>query len=366
MALKEISQLSRDKITLIMQIAVPVVQLLLIGYAINYNPRHLPTAVVSADRTQVTREILSELKNSSYFKFIREYKDIKQARDAMQRGEILYLFRIPPNFTADFFHHNKPQILIEADNSNPVAVASGLSAVTYLRYNSLKRILQGPLSQYQSTQPQFEFVTHARYNPEDITAYGTVPGLVPLVVFVLLISMCALTIVRERESGTMESLLVKPIKPSEVLIGKILPYVVIGYLQMFVLLLLAKLLFHIPMQGSLVIYFIVTFPFLLSGLAIGIVISSYVKNQLQSLQLTIFVYLPNVILTGFAFPFYGMPGWAQVIGNILPLTHFVRISRDILLKGDGWVNVWPDLWPIILFATVLLTLSVFTYRKKLD
>jgi ABC-2 type transport system permease protein len=366
MVRKELSQLSRDGVTLIMQFVIPVIQLLLLGYAIDFNPRHLPAAIVSADHSVITREIMSELENTSYFKFTHEYDDIKQANYAMQSGEVLFVVRIPPNFTADFFHHNVPEILVEADNSSPVAVASGLSAIEYLQYHSLGRILHGPLQQYRETEPSFKFIQHAMYNPDDVTAYGIVPGLIPLTVFILLISMASLTIVREREAGTMESLLVKPITPAEILIGKMMPYFIIGWLQVVVLLIFSEVLYEIPFEGSVLVYLVALLPFLFSGLAIGILISSCAKNQLQSMQLTMFIYLPNVVLTGFAFPFAGMPMWARIIGNIFPSTHFIRISRGIMLKGNGWAEFWPDLWPILLFTVIAIGLAIVTYRKQLD
>lgn len=366
MLFKEFTQMARDRLTFAMMVGIPLIELVLFGYAINNNPHHLPTALVMPNNTVITRQFVKSLENTDYFKFISRPKTIKQAEYQLATGKVLFVVRIPPNFTRDYFHHDKPQILIEGDATDPVGVANALSAVGNLQYTALKPILYGPLQKYDHTDPNFKLITHARYNPEDITQYNIVPGLMGVVLTMTLVMITSLAITRERESGTMESLLATPVRPIEVMVGKIAPYIIVAYIQIFLILILGKLLFNIPMVGSVVTLVIAALPFVAANLSVGLTFSSIAKNQLQAVQMAIFFFLPSILLSGFMFPFMGMPKWARVIGEILPLTHFLRIVRGILLKGNGWIEILPNVWPIVLFAIIALVIGVTRYRQTLD
>lgn len=366
MLFKEFTQMARDRLTFAMMVAIPLVELVLFGYAINNNPHHLPKALVSADQTVMTRQLETSLKNTDYFKFVSRPKTLQAAEQELASGKVLFIVRIPPNFTRDLIHGDKPEVLIEGDATDPVGVANSLSAVSALQYTMFKPVFIGSLKHYQQSDPAFQVVTHARYNPDDITAYNIVPGLMGVVLTMTLVMITSLAITRERETGTMESLLATPVRPIEVMIGKITPYLIVAYIQIALILIMGKVLFAVPMLGSVITLLIAALPFVAANLSMGLMFSTMARNQLQAVQMAIFFFLPSILLSGFMFPFMGMPKWARVIGEVLPLTHFLRIVRGILLKGNGWVEIWPNVWPILLFAAIALIIGVKRYRQTLD
>ncbi len=356
----------RDRLTLGMMAGIPVLQLLLFGYAINANPKHLPTAVLMADNGPQGRTLLYALENSSYFDFVRRVKTEPEGRRLLARGDVQFVVNIPENFTRDFLRGARPAILVEADATDPVATVNALAALNAAVNGALKNDLKGPLAFLSGTAPPVELQIHALYNPEDITAYNIVPGLMGTILTMTMIAITGLAITRERESGTMENLLSMPTRPLEVMIGKIVPYILVGYMQMALILLTARLLFRVPMAGSIALLMAVTFVFIVANLAMGITFSTLATTQRQAMQMSMFFFLPNILLSGFMFPFRGMPVWAQDIGEFLPLTHFLRIIRGILLKGNGFTDVVRELWQIALFAIVAIALSVKSFRRTLD
>lgn len=366
MLFKEFTQMARDRLTFAMMVAVPLVELVLFGYAINNNPHHLPSALVSADQTVMTRQLEKSLQNTDYFNFISHPRTIKAAERELASGKVLFVVRIPPNFTRDLIHGNKPEVLIEGDATDPVGVANSLSAVSALQYTLFKPVFIGPLRHYQQNDPAFKMITHARYNPDDITAYNIVPGLMGVVLTMTLVMITSLAITRERETGTMESLLATPVRPIEVMIGKITPYLIVAYIQIALILIMGRVLFAVPMLGHVVTLLIAALPFVAANLSMGLMFSTMARNQLQAVQMAIFFFLPSILLSGFMFPFMGMPLWARALGEVLPLTHFLRIVRGILLKGNGWIEIWPNVWPILLFAVIALIIGVKRYRQTLD
>ncbi|MDA8388067.1 MAG: ABC transporter permease [Nitrospiraceae bacterium] len=363
---KEFVQMRRDRLTLGMMAGIPVLQLLLFGYAINANPKHLPTAVLMADNGPQGRTLLYALENSSYFDFVRRVKTEPEGRRLLARGDVQFVVNIPENFTRDFLRGDRPAILVEADATDPVATVNALAALNAAVNGALKNDLKGPLAFLSGTAPPVELQIHALYNPEDITAYNIVPGLMGTILTMTMIAITGLAITRERESGTMENLLSMPTRPLEVMIGKIVPYILVGYMQMALILLTARLLFRVPMAGSIALLMAVTFVFIVANLAMGITFSTLATTQRQAMQMSMFFFLPNILLSGFMFPFRGMPVWAQDIGEFLPLTHFLRIIRGILLKGNGFTDVVRELWQIALFAIVAIALSVKSFRRTLD
>ena len=366
MILKEFVKMRRDRITFGMMIGIPLLQLVLFGYAINSDPKHLPTAVLLADNGPQGRTLLYAIENSGYFDFVRQVKTEAEAQHALARGEVQFVVNIPENFTRDLLRGDRPAVLVEADATDPASTSNAIGSLSILLNTALQNDLKGPLAFLSGTSPPVDLRIHARYNPEAITQYNIVPGLMGVVLTMTMVMITGLAITREREAGTMENLLSMPVRPLEVLIGKIVPYIIVGYIQVGLILIAAHLLFHVPMIGSLTLLFTVAIVFIAANLAVGITFSTIAENQRQAIQMTFFFFLPNILLSGFAFPFRGMPEWAQWIGEVLPLTHFLRIVRGILLKGNGIDDVVRELWQIALFAAVALIIGVKRYRRTLD
>lgn len=363
---KEFIQMRRDRMTFAMMILMPIIQLLIFGYAINANPKHLPTAVLDGDRTTFTQAFIQGLKHTSYF-HIQYYPKSEQAADAlMQSGRALFVINIPPNFTRDLLAGHKPQLLVTGDATDSMSVANALPAAVGMMNTVFNPLLRGNLSHLQEKPLAIDLITHAKYNPEQITRYSIVPGLMGVVLTMTLVMVMSLAITRERERGTMESLLATPTKPIEVMLGKIIPYIFVGYVQVGIILAVAYWLFQVPMDGSVFALLLYVLPFIAANLSVGLMFSSIARNQLQAVQMAVFFLLPSILLSGFMFPFFGMPKWAQVLGQILPMTHFIRVVRGIMLKGDTFVQAWQHVWPICLFFFIVLMISVKKYRRTLD
>ena len=363
---KEYIQMRRDRVTFAMMIGIPLLQLILFGYAINSDPKHLPTAVYSADNSVFSRTLVWGLRNSSYFDIAREPKTEADIQKMLAQGTVQFIVHIPVDFSRKLLRGEKPDLLLEADATDPSAVGYAIAAINLLTTTVLNRDLTGPLTKLRDTAPPFHLVVHQHYNPENITQYNIVPGLMGVMLTMTMIIITALAITRERERGTMENLLSTPARPGEVMIGKIIPYITVGYVQIFLILLASKFLFNVPIVGSVPLLLVLAFLFIVANLAVGITFSTIGKNQLQAVQMAFFFFLPSLLLSGYMFPFRGMPGWAQDIGEVLPLTHFLRVVRGILLKGNGLVEVAPDLWPIALFLVVMLAIGIKRYRQTLD
>lgn len=366
MVVKEFVQMRRDRLTFGMMVGIPFLQLILFGYAINSDPKYLPTAVLLADNGPQGRTVLHAIKNSSYFDIVRQVHTEAEGYEVLARGEVQFVVNIPENFTRDFLRGNRPAILVEADATDPAATSNALSALTTSINTALQNDLKGPLAFIAGTEGPIDIRVHALYNPEAITQYNIVPGLMGVVLTMTMVMITGLAITREFERGTMENLLSMPARPAEVMLGKIIPYILVGYVQVILILVAARLLFKVPMAGNLGMLFAVALIFITANLAMGILFSTVAKNQLQAVQMTFFFFLPSLLLSGFMFPFRGMPRWAQAIGELFPLTHFLRIVRGILLKGNSVHEIVPELWPIGLFTLVALGVSIRRYRKTLD
>jgi ABC-2 type transport system permease protein len=366
MVVKEFVQMRRDRMTFGIMVGIPLLQLILFGFAINSDPRHLPAAVLLADSGPQGRTVLNAIENSSYFDFVRRVHSEEEGHDVLARGEVQFVINIPQNFTRDLLRGNRPSILVEADATDPAATSNAVGALTNSINTALRSDLKGPLEFLLPATSPLDLRVHALYNPEAITQYNIVPGLMGVVLTMTLVIITGLAITREFERGTMENLLSMPVRPAEVMLGKIIPYILVGYIQVTLILIASKILFHVPMVGNIPMLLAVALVFITANLSMGITFSTLVKNQLQAVQMAFFFFLPSILLSGFMFPFRGMPTWAQAVGEILPLTHFLRIVRGILLKGNGLREVALELWPIVLFTVVVLTISVMRYRKTLD
>ncbi len=366
MVVKEFIQMRRDRMTFGMMVGIPILQLTLFGFAINSDPKHLPTALVQADDGPQVRTILHAIRNSDYFDFVGRLQYESQAQDALAKGQVQFVINIPQNFTRDLLRGDRPAILVEADATDPAATSNALGSLATAVNSSLQNELKGPLAFLTTADPPVDLRIHALYNPEAITQYNIVPGLMGVVLTMTMVAITSLAITRETEAGTMENLLSMPTRPLEVLIGKIVPYILVGYIQVALILLAAKFIFNVPIAGNLVMLLIITLIFIAANLAVGITFSTIAQNQRQAMQMSLFFFLPSLLLSGFMFPFRGMPVWAQYLGQMLPLTHFLRIVRGILLKGNGLADIAPEIWPIALFMVVVLFIGVKRYRQTLD
>jgi ABC-2 type transport system permease protein len=364
--IKEFVQMMRDKTTLGMIIGIPLMQLILFGFAINTNPRNLPTAVVNSDNTEISRRIVTSMENSTYFHFISQQSSETEANWLLKTGKVQFVVSFPNNFTRDLVRGLHPPLLLEADASDPTATGRAVSVFNELASISLNEELKGVLSPLKPGLPPYQPIVHALYNPLAITAYNIVPGLLGVVLTMTMVIITALIITRENERGTMETLLSTPLKPLEVMAGKLIPYVMVGFIQVLLILFMAKSLFSVPIQGSLLLLLLFTLPFIAANLSVGLTFSTLASNQLQAVQSATFFFLPSLLLSGFMFPFRGMPEWAQWLGSLLPLSHYLIIVRGILLKGNGFAEVWYEEVPIILFMVVVLYIGFKRYRKTLD
>ena len=364
--LKEFIQLKRDRLTFGMIIGIPVMQLILFGFAINSDPKHLPTAVLAADHGVYERTLLWALKNSGYFRIEREVKTEEEADRLLARGEVQFVLTVPENFSRKIARGERPVLLVEADATDPSATGNAVAALSAVARNALARDLQGVLGRLNPAADPVELRVHRRYNPEGATQYNIVPGLMGVILTMTMILMTGLAMTRERERGTFENLLSTPALPIEVMTGKIVPYIMIGLIQVTIVIGAAQLMFGVPLLGSVPLLYLCVFLFIAANLTLGITFSSIAQNQLQAMQMTFFFFLPSMLLSGFMFPFRGMPEWAQWIGSVLPLTHFLHLVRGIMLKGNTFAALWPNIWPIMLFMAVTIGLGLLVYRRTLD
>ncbi|QDU68044.1 ABC transporter permease [Engelhardtia mirabilis] len=363
---KEFVQMRRDRLTFAMVLGIPLMQLVLFGFAINSDPRHLPTAALIEDHSAFSRGLIAAMENSEYFDLTEVVESEARAQELIERGEVQFVLHVPQGFARDLLRGERPQLLLLADATDPAATSNALASLDEVLRRVLGRELDGPNAWLLSTPPAAALVVHAAYNPERISQYNIVPGLMGVVLTMTMVLITGLAITRESERGTMENLLATPARPVEITLGKIIPYVLMGYLQAGLILLAAKFLFAVPMVGSIPLLAAVTLIFIAANLAIGITFSTIARNQLQAMQMGFFFFLPSILLSGFMFPFRGLPVWAQYIGEVLPLTHFLRIVRGILLKGNGIEAIAHEVGPMALFALVALLIGLTRFRQTLD
>ena len=362
MIIKEFIQLRRDRVSFAMIVMIPVMQLLLFGYAINTTPRNLPTAVLLQENSDLGRSVLKALENTSYFRFTQEVHSVEEFDDLLLSGKVLFGVEIPRGFERAVRRGDHPALLVAADATDPVAAGSALSALGVIVQTALQHDL---FTGDPPTMP-FEIRAHARYNPAGSSRLNIVPGLVGTILTMTMLIFTALSVTREIERGTMENLLSMPISPTEVMLGKIAPYVLVGFIQASLILSIGVFLFGVPINGSLLLLALLSTLFITTNLSIGYTFSTIAQNQLQAMQMSLMFFLPSILLSGFMFPFAGMPVWAQYIGECLPLTHYVRIIRAIMLKGSTLPNLQYDALALLTLMLVAMGIAVFRFRRTLD
>jgi ABC-2 type transport system permease protein len=364
--MKEFVQMRRDRLTFAMMIGVPVMQLVLFGFAINMDPKGLPAAVVVAESSVFSRSLVRALENTGYFNIVATPPTVAEADELLALGKVQFVLQIPEDFSRRVQRGENAVVLVSADATDPAATSNALSALQQVSRTALDHDFHGPLARLHSGAPAFEVRVHRRYNPEGITQYNIVPGLMGVVLTMTMVMMTSIAMTRERERGTMENLLATPVRPLEVMIGKIVPYILIGYVQVVVIMAAAVFIFRVPIVGSVALLSAVLVLFIATNLAIGFTFSTIAKSQMQAMQMTMFFFLPSMLLSGFMFPFRGMPDWAQFLGEALPLTHFLRIVRGILLKGSTLGEIVPHMWPLGIILIVVSVAALKRYQRTLD
>ncbi len=364
--LKELIQMRRDRLTFAMMVGIPIVQLILFGFAINTDPKHLPAAALVEDTSRFGRSIFAAMGNSRYFDFVADAGSEARAAEMLARGEVAFVVTVPADFGRDLVRGARPALLLQADATDPAAASSAVGAIAEIVRSGLAHDLRGPLEGLRAGEPPVDVVVHRMYNPEGITQYNIVPGLLGVVLTMTTILMTAMALTRELERGTMENLLAMPARPAEIMVGKILPYIGLGFIQVGVILAAAWTIFTVPMLGSLIVLLLALLVFIAANVTLGYTFSTLARTQMQAMQMTFFFFLPSILLSGFMFPFRGMPVWAQWIGEVLPLTHFLRIVRGIVLKGNGIPEILPELGAIAVFLAAVATIALLRYRRTLD
>lgn len=363
---KEFTLIRRDRGTIALLILLPVMMLMIFGFAIKLDPKNLPTAIINYDHSPLTRSIVASMEASGYFKLIEPNANELSAEKGLSNGSLTYAITFPGSFTADFIRGKNPQILVEVDGSDP---GNSLSAVNHLQ-PMVKEVVEDFSNRGLRTSPAIErsvsLNVHQIYNETNNSAFDIVPGLIGVLLTLTMVMITSTAITSERESGTMELLLTTPLKPTEIIIGKIVPYVVLGYAQLTTIIIMGKLLIDLPIEGSLLLLYVASAPFIIASLMVGMIFSTFAKTAMQAMQLSIFFQLPSMFLTGYVFTFYGMPAWARAIGSLLPMTYFMRITRGVLLKASGVTALLPDILILCLIATILIAIASKKFNKTLD
>ena len=362
--IKEFIQMRRDRMTFAMMVGIPVIQLIIFGYAINTNPKFLPTAIVCADHSPFSRSIVSAMKSSEYFSIITQVDSEQEAADLLKRAEVQFVVSFPENFSRELVKGQRPELLLQADAADPAAVSYAVASLGELVNGALQKDFRGILRKQPDSLVDIRI--HRCFNPEIRTQVNVVPGLLGIILTMTMVFITSLAVTREKERGTMETLLSTPVMPLEVMTGKIVPYIVVGYVQITLVLALAGTLFDISISGSVPLLYLIAFFFITANLAVGVTISTLAKNQLQAVQMSVFFFLPSILLSGFMFPFRGMPEWAQWVGNILPLTHFLIIVRGIVLRGAEFTDFAGQFMAMVAFLIAVIIIGLLRYRKTLD
>lgn len=363
---KEVIQMKRDRITFAMMLGVPLMQLMLFGFAINNDPKGLPAALVAPTQDRFTRAIVSALEVTGYYHFTHPNASAAEAEFLISRGDVAFVVTIPADFGRRVQRGDHPQILIEADGTDPAAASGAISTLGTVAADALLRETGAEATAAEAANAHMSVVVHRRYNPEGITQYNIVPGLLGVILQMTMVMMTSMALTRETERGTMENLLSMPVSPVEIMLSKVLPYFFVGAVQVTVVLAAARLIFRVPFVGSLTLLLGGVFLFVLALVILGYLISTAARTQMQAMQLTFFYFLPSLLLSGFMFPYRGMPGWAQTLGEILPLTHFLRLIRAVMLKGADYAAVAQPMAALAVFVAVFSTLALTRFRKTLD
>lgn len=364
---KEFILIVRDRGTIAMLVILPLMLLIIFGFAIEFDPKHLPTAIISHDNTPLTRSFVSALEASRYFHITNTSTDELRKNQEFADGKVSLAFTIPPEFTHKYIRNENPQLLVEIDGTDPGSSASALANVQPILNQTLANFSkQGLGFSPTSNSRTVNLTIHRLYNESNTSSYNIVPGLIGVLITMTMVMLTSTAITSEKESGTMEMLLSTPLKPTEIILGKVIPYILFGYLQLTSILIFGKLLINIPTEGNLLLLYVASAPFIIANLMVGMIYSTLANTPMQAMQLSVFFQLPSMFLSGYVFSFYGMPLWAQILGYCLPMTYYTRITRGILLKGNTLSQILPNILPICVIALILIFLTGKIFKTKLD
>ena len=360
---KEFIEMRRDRFTLAMLIGIPAVQLVLFGYAVQTDVRNVPTVVLDESRTSQSRRLVEMMANTRNFRIVGTVTNRDAVRDAIERGDAAAAIIIPPAFATDLKRGQSAQAQVIVDAADPLSSQAAIGAAALTGARSGAELSSRPTPTLSSP---VDIRVRPWYNPEGQNSRYIVPGIIGILLTMTMVSITGAAIVRERERGTLEQLVVTPIGKTSLMLGKTIPFAVVGYLQVTVILLLGRLLFDVPVRGSLLLLYVLIAPFIIASLGMGLFISAVTKTQVQAMQLSFFFIMPNVLLSGFMFPRSAMPEPAQWVGNALPLTYFLTIMRGVLLKGVQFDDVWRQALVLVGFAVLLVGMSVRRFSKTVE
>ncbi|MBA4696760.1 MAG: ABC transporter permease [Legionella sp.] len=365
---KEFILIRHDRGTIAMLVILPIMLLIVFGFAIQLDPKHLPTTIISYDHSPLTRHFTSALETSRYYRIVDTSNDERKKQAAFASSKISLAVTIPPNFSRKYIRGENPQLLVEMDGTDPGSYASALANMQPILNQALSSFEKRGLSSAapDRTKRQVNLVTHKRYNESNNSAFNIIPGLIGVLLTITMVVLTSTAITSERESGTMEMLLSTPMQPTELILGKVLPYIVLGYLQLTSILIFAKILVNLPIEGSLILLYLAATPFMIANLMIGMIFSTLANTPMQAIQMSVFFQLPSMFLSGYVFSFYGMPAWAQWLGHCVPMTYFIRITRGLLLKGNTMEQIIPNIIPLLIITLVLILLTRKVFRTTLD
>ncbi|MBT4803735.1 MAG: ABC transporter permease [Legionellales bacterium] len=362
---KEFSQMTRDPATIGMMIGTPLIQLILFGYAINMTPTNLPTVVIDNDQSIYSREYIAAAAASNYFKIMPNTYTDQEADDQLTRGKIQFILNIPRGFSRDLVRGRPPVVLVDSDATDPVASSSAITALEHISSNLYSPLKNGVVA-LKKNKPGSLLLVHAHYNPLALTRWNIIPGLIGVILTMTLVMVTSMALAKEYESGTHEFILATPATPLEIILGKMTPYLLVGYIQILIIIVVGFILMGVPIRGSIFALLIASFPYIVANLSMGLLISTVARTQIQASVCSVFFFLPSLMLSGFFFPFRGMPQWAQLIGDLLPLSHYLVIVRGIMLKGATLMQVMPSVLSIFMFSVIALSLAITRYRGTLD
>lgn len=361
---KEFILMKRDPSVIVIMAIMPLILICMNGYAVNLNPKHIPTVILSYDNNDITRNIIQGMKNSEYFSFIETDNNSETAHHLLQTGKALLLMTIPVGFTKELIRNHHPAILFEDGSTDVVSTAKSIATLSAFSQYTLMNLEPSTLHYLKTPPPAFKFISHRLYDPERTTQYYLIPAMIGLVLMLTMLMITTVIAFRDLQDGTIEYLLVSPTRPSEILIAEILSYIIIGYVQIILGLLLSYYLFQVPFRGSVLLLLVSSFPYFIAELSLGLTVATFCSTQFQAVQVMNLFITFSIILTGFVFPIFGMPHWAQILSNFIPLTHFLQIVTGIMLKGNNFSEVWQNLWPLLLYSSVMITIAVNRFQRQ--
>ncbi|CAH11887.1 TPA: ABC transporter permease [Legionella pneumophila] len=359
---KEFLLMKRDPATIVIMAILPLILVCIAGYAINTYPQKVPTVLINLDNTDVTRELVREIQNTGYFSFVASTNDSESAHHLLKTGKAILVLTIPVNFTKALRRNQNPALLLEDGSIDAIASGRAIIALAGLKSSFIEKMGQKGIN-IPLQRPDFQIINHRLYDPDRVTQFYVVPGMIGLVLMLTMLLITVVVAFRDVQGGTIEYLLASPTRPSEILLGEIFSYILIGYLQLSFGLILSYYLFHVPFIGAPLLLYLCTLPYIVAELSLGLTIATFCTSQFEAVQVINVFIAFSILLTGFTFPIFGMPEWAQYLGLFLPLTHFFKIMFGIMLKGNNFGEIWANLWPLLAYCLTMISLATWRFKR---